>query len=280
MVMTVEVSTQKELQPENPYIVRYMGVVDNSDYSRAFLFGGSKMEYLCECGCGKEVKWDKWKKKWNRFCKGHSARLPEVREKLREANLGKKHSKETKQKLRDINLGKKYSDETKQKISIASKGRKHSEETKAKMSEIAKNRTKETLQKIAEGLKGRTLSKETKEKISQSKKGQKPWCTGKKLTEEHILKRTLNRIKCRTGEDGYCDQWYDYEYRNDLRGSACEMCGITNMLSLKIFGIQLINHHKDFDKMNCHPNNFKTVCRSCHPKIHAKARRDNEKTIS
>jgi len=280
MVMAVKVSVQKESQPENPYIVRYMGVTDNSDSSQAFLFGGKVMEHLCGCGCGQVVKYNKQKKRWNRFCKGHSARLLSVREKLRKANLGKHHTEETKQKLRDINLGKKYSDETKQKISIASKGRKHSEETKAKMSEIAKNRTKETLQKIAEGLKGRTLSKETKEKISQSKKGQKPWCTGKKLTEEHILKRTLNRIKCRTGEDGYCDQWYDYEYRNDLRGSACEMCGITNMLSLKIFGIQLINHHKDFDKMNCHPNNFKTVCRSCHPKIHAKARRDNEKTIS
>ena len=268
MVGAVEVPAQKESPPENPYIVRYMGVVGNSDYSQAFLFGGSKMDHLCECGCGEIVKWNKREKRWNRFCKGHSARLPEVREKLRARNLGKKHSEETKQKLREINLGKKHSEETKIKCSIASKGRKHSEETKRRMSLIAKNRSVETLQKIATALTGRTITQETKDKIAQSKKGQKPWCTGKKLTEEHILKRTISSIKCRTEEHGYCDQWYDYDYRNDLRGSSCD-CGITNMMSLKLFGKQLTNHHKDFNKMNCHPDNFKTVCCSCHPKIHA-----------
>jgi len=30
---------------------------------------------LCDCGCGERVKWDKWKRKWNKFIFGHRGRV-------------------------------------------------------------------------------------------------------------------------------------------------------------------------------------------------------------
>jgi group I intron endonuclease len=79
---------------------------------------------------------------------GHSP-SPETREKLRQANLGKKYSEETKrkhseqgktrtqspetrEKVRLIRLGTKRSPETCEKLRLASLGRKQSEETKEK----------------------------------------------------------------------------------------------------------------------------------------------------
>ena len=140
MVMAVKVSVQKEPQPENPYIVRYMGVTDNSDSSQAFLFGGKVMEHLCgcgcgtpvavnrrfvkghnkrtlpyitpqgepnlcECGCGEKVTWNNWKKKWNRFVYCHSKR-------------GISLSEETKLKIGEGNTGKRWTDERKLKIKL------------------------------------------------------------------------------------------------------------------------------------------------------------------
>ena len=81
-------------------------------------------------------------------------KTPEEKEKLRQANLGKKPSAETIEKLRRISTGKfhskeaklkigignkgkrlgmKASDELRKKLSLIQTGRKHSEETKAKM---------------------------------------------------------------------------------------------------------------------------------------------------
>lgn len=95
----------------------------------------------------------------------------EQRKKLSDAKKGKPANnkgiplkEETKQKLREANIGKKHSEETKQKMSESRKGFKHSEETKMKMSKSAMNHTtsEETKNKISKANKGRrrTLSKE------------------------------------------------------------------------------------------------------------------------
>ena len=94
----------------------------------------------------------KGQKAWN---KGISP-SKEMREKLRQANLGKKHSKETLEKmsksLKGKNLGKKRTEEQRKHISEAHKGYKHTEEWKKNMSERMKGRviTEEWKQKIRE----------------------------------------------------------------------------------------------------------------------------------
>jgi hypothetical protein len=63
-------------------------------------------------------------------------RSEETKQKIREANLGKKHSEEHKRKISEQSKGRLHTDESKLKISQANLGRKHSDETKRKISEI------------------------------------------------------------------------------------------------------------------------------------------------
>ena len=72
--------------------------------------------------------------------------------------------------------------------------------------------------------------------------------------------------------DGYCDVWSDRDYINDIRGGACERCGITNMMSLKLFSAMLHVHHYK-SKTDCTPDDLITLCNSCHVKLHAKLRK-------
>ena len=119
-------------------------------------------------------------------------------------------SKEQKQKLREANLGKKPSEETKEKLRIIGKlkrGHLHSEETKEKLRQINLGKKKgppseETKQKIRKALKGRKngpLSKETKQKIRNNHKGMlgkhHSEETRKKLREKNIGKRLTEETK-------------------------------------------------------------------------------------
>ena len=92
------------------------------------------------------------------FKKGHippfaGKHIPaDVKEKLKIAITGKRHSEETKAKLRAINKRRYFSEEHREKIGIALRGRPHSEEHNAKM---------------IKGLKGRRLSPGTEIKKGQ-----------------------------------------------------------------------------------------------------------------
>jgi predicted transcriptional regulator len=59
------------------------------------------------------------------------------RDKLRLANLGKKHTQETKDKISRNKKGKKHSEQSKKNMGLSKIGLKRSEETKKKLSEIA-----------------------------------------------------------------------------------------------------------------------------------------------
>ena len=88
---------------------------------------------LCKCGCGEKVFWDKWRKHWNIYLKGHHFRRMKFS----------------------------FSEEHKRKIIEARKGKKHSEESKRRMSESAKGKkiSKEQRRKISEILTGKTIEK-------------------------------------------------------------------------------------------------------------------------
>ena len=79
----------------------------------------------------------------NTYCAG--IKLTEERkQKLREINLGRKHTAETLLKISKSKTGKIMDEETKNKISISKTGIRHSEETKVKMSNSQKNRDNNT----------------------------------------------------------------------------------------------------------------------------------------
>jgi group I intron endonuclease len=75
-------------------------------------------------------------------------------------------SDETKQKLREANLGKKASDETKKKMSLKGKGRVVSEETKERMRAWKRKPVSEEVKKrISEKLKGKPMLEKTREAL-------------------------------------------------------------------------------------------------------------------
>lgn len=123
------------------------------------------------------------------------------KEKLRQANIGKKRSLESIEKcrskaigrpsprkgcklsaeqiekLREKSTGRKHSPDSIEKIRAANTGRNLSEEHKIKLSEANRGKKKsapvsvETREKLSNALKGRVFSEETLRKISESRKG-------------------------------------------------------------------------------------------------------------
>lgn len=132
---------------------------------------------------------------------------PDTRQKLSEANRGRKPSEETRQKLSEARRGRKFSDEHRQKLSEANRGKRHTAETRKKISEVqrgkkfspetrqklseARRRRKisdETRKKISEAHRGKKLSDETRRKISESLRGPNNPNYGKSLSDEHRQK--------------------------------------------------------------------------------------------
>jgi group I intron endonuclease len=107
-----------------------------------------------------------------RFATGHDAwntgvpMTPEVRERLRVANIGRKASPETRLKMSIAQSNK--SPETLAKISASSTGRRHTPEAKAKIAAARTGvpRSPETLAKMIIASTGRKVSPETKAKMA------------------------------------------------------------------------------------------------------------------
>ncbi len=116
---------------------------------------------------------------------GESMDMPEVLSKVVEEGGGMKMeeekivSAETREKMAQANRGKKLSAETREKMAEAKQGKKLSAETREKMAEAkqGKKRSEETREKLVQANRGKKLSEETREKMAEAKRG-------KKLSEE------------------------------------------------------------------------------------------------
>ena len=140
-----------------------------------------------------------------------------------------------------VNLGRRYIN--------GHQNRNMSSEQRRKIGEAQKGNTS------GKANKGRKFSKETLAKMSEAQKG-------KTISEAHKRNIAIGMMKCRT--DGYCDAWSDKEYKEDLREERCGNCNMNDGESLVNYNQRLHLHHNDGDKSNCHPDNFDTLCVSCH----------------
>jgi group I intron endonuclease len=127
----------------------------------------------------------------------------EHKQKLREANKGKKpppHTPETLFKMSESMKGKNTSpksEEHKKKLSEARKKWRLTEEQKATINANRKPVSEETRQKLSEAGKGRVVSEETRRKKSKSMKGKKFKSPSREVIERRAEK---NRGKKRTEE--------------------------------------------------------------------------------
>ncbi|MCM1322803.1 MAG: NUMOD3 domain-containing DNA-binding protein [Acetobacter sp.] len=86
------------------------------------------------------------------------------------AHTGKRLSLEHIRKIKEGNMGFRHTQETKNKLSLLAKQRTHTEETKKKLSELSKNISEETRAKISAAGLGRRHTDESKKKMSDKVK--------------------------------------------------------------------------------------------------------------
>lgn len=247
---------------------------------------------LCNCGCGEKVKWNKSKKRWNKFIKGHERRgwkwSEEVKEKMSKSRMGYKMPEETKQKLREANLGKTHSDAAKEKMSKSHKkwfiehpnshpmlGKTHSDEAKEKisahsielwadeeykkhMSELMKKRYEDPNERLRTSLagKGKKRSEETRKKMSD---GMKELC--KDPSRHPSWKGGLSA-------EPYCWDWSSPEFKEMIKARDGYKC--QNPDCWHTCDVKLTIHHIDYIKKNCDPMNLITVCSSCNSRANGK----------
>jgi hypothetical protein len=271
---------QEDYKPESSHVVRHGRVVIDSRCSRAFLFGDSEMKLnrrkrLCECGCGEEVN------PGSRFIRGHHVRInnpsnrPEVQKKMSASLSGKNNPMYGKRGKDNPNYGKKQSVETKNKIGQANRGRKRSKEEREKMSKRVSGPNHPLYGKF--GPNNPNYGKQHKKHNDHTKRKLSKAALERWKDKKYAIAVSIGNMKCRTDE--YCDAWSDVEYKKDCKKDHCEKCGVKLSFKKDVrehIQPNLILHHKDKHPSNCSPDNLMTVCRGCHNKLH---RRTYEKAI-
>lgn len=111
-------------------------------------------------------------------------------------------SEEHKQKICNANRGRKLTDAHKQKLREANLGKKESEETRRKISKACKGKTC--------CWKGKKLSEEHRKHISEGNKGKNTWMKGSKASKETIRKR-VEKLKGRYFYNNGIEMVFTYE---------------------------------------------------------------------
>ena len=67
---------------------------------------------------------------------------------------------------------------------------------------------------------------------------------------------------------------YPFSFNNKLKekirkrdSHVCQLCGLTNEEHILIYGYDLVIHHSDYDKRNCHESNLETLCIQCNSRV-------------
>jgi len=89
--------------------------------------------------------------------------------------------------------------------------------------------------------------------------------------EDNIFK-TAEFIRSHSGENNpnwkggvshspYCEIFFMKEFKNMIKERDLKKC--LNPVCNKVNNTDIVIHHIDYNKMNCHPSNLITICRSC-----------------
>jgi len=217
------------------------------------------------------------------------------------------YSEETLEKMSHSKKGKKpwitgnnWSEEVKRKISNSEKGKIVLEETKRKLSESLKEKiawnkglkgsykfseeAREKMKQTRVGMLGKKHSEESKLKMSYLRKGRLVWNKGRKnIYSKESLQKMSNAASFRVGErssnwkgglsfEPYCSIFSDKEFKKmilERDKNQCQSCGITRMMSIKLFGSNLNLHHINYNKKDCDPYNLLSLCVSCNSKANS-----------
>ena len=157
-------------------------------------------------------------------------------------------TEEHRQRLREAQTGKKYSEESRRKMSLVKKGKKRNSFTEEHRKNISLYHARPHL--------GKTFSMEHKQKISVALKG-------KYMGEKSSSWRGGIAYQPYPRE-------FDKELRLKIRkrdNFTCCLCGKTEREELEELNRVLAVNHIDFDKNNCKESNLNTLCVRCNVKI-------------
>jgi len=114
---------------------------------------------------------------------------------------------------------------------------------------------------------GKKHSLKTKRKISSS--GKKRFENIKERERMSLALKGKNNPRWLDGRSFKpYDEKFNKRYKETIRfrdGYKCQLCGCLQVEN----GRALDVHHIDYDKMNTHPNNNITLCRSCNAKVNS-----------
>jgi len=195
---------------------------------------------ICDYGCGQEAKYNF--KNGKNCCNITCNSCPKFREKIsiskkeeKNPNFGKIFTAETIEKMRRSHLGQK---------------RKFSKEHKLKLSKARKDKT---------------FSKRPNHSEFMRKNN-----PAKRLDVRNKLKGHNNpNWKGGISTNPYCEIFNQKDFRDIIfirDAYTCQNCGITKMLSLKVYSKELSLHHINYNKQECKLKNVITVCCSCNSK--------------